>query len=206
MVVSDGLLVRIQFLVQVQLTAIGTFRLHGLAVHPFKIIPPFFDGIDAPVANLVVELGDPLAGEGQVNGHLQEEVVYEQPLVVVRTGFHAASASRTFGVSDTVADAAFRIRLPHFVAVEHHGVTPTYRITRALPRALEALLAHVLESEINRLVVGERHVGGDNDRLEAQTDKRVENELADAAQFAKSGVEDERDVQDFTVKVGMHSG
>ena len=143
MAVSDGLLVRIQFLVQVQLTAIGTFRLHGLAVHPFEIIPPLFDGIDASVANLVVELGDPLAGEGQMNGHLQEEVVYEQPLVVVRTGFHAASASRTFGVSDTVADAAFRIRLPHFVAVEHHGVTPTYRITRALPRALEALLAHM---------------------------------------------------------------
>ena len=62
--VSDGLLVRIQFLVQVQLTAIGTFRIHGLAVHPFEIIPPLFDGIDASVANLVVELGDPLAGEG----------------------------------------------------------------------------------------------------------------------------------------------
>ena len=54
--------------------------------------------------------------------------------------------------------------------------------------------------------MGERHVGGDNDGLEARTDKRVEDELADAAQFAKSGVEDERDVQDFTVKVGMHSG
>ena len=65
---------------------------------------------------------------------------------------HAPPAGRTLGVRQPVARAAFHVRLPDLVAVEHHLVAPRDRVAGALAGALPAVVAEILEAEIDRLV------------------------------------------------------
>ena len=171
-----------------------------------QVPPPLLERVDAPVADLVVQVRQPLAREGKVHGHPQERLFLHHPFQVERTGLHAAPAHGTGLVDDPVAGTLLHVRLPHLVAVEHDLVAEGDGRARALPGALLALIAEVLQAEVDGPVGLQRHVGGDDPGLEARADEGVEHQLPYAAQFAEAGKQDQGNVEHVLVHDAVAAG
>ena len=106
-------------------------------------------------------------------------------------------------VRDAITCALFHVRLPHLVTVEHDLVAERDRSDRAFTRAFRTLRAKILQPEVDRLIDGKRHVRGNDAGLETRADKRIQHQFADAAEFAESGPQDQRDVQYVLVHDAM---
>ena len=77
------------------------------------------------------------------------------------------------------------------------------RIARAFAVAFVAGTAEFLQAEIDWLVDLERHVGGQNHRLEPWPDKRIEHQFANTAHLAQTRPQGERDMQHIARRVGL---
>ena len=184
------------------------------AVDEFVVKPPFLGGIALAVTQFVVQPG----GDGnhqRLERHRIDTEPARQPRqqrpiqvhhLVQRAGLHAAPARRALGIGQAIPRTALRVDLPHFVGVEHHLVPPRNGIAGAFPGAFPAIAAEILQLEIDGLVDLHGKIGGKCNGLEPRSHERVEHQFTDAAEFAESCPEDQGDMQDIAVGIGLRAG
>ena len=134
------------------------------------------------------------------------QAVGQQAFQVPGAGFHAAPAHAACGVGDAVAGAFFGVAFPDFVAVVHQLGAGGDGPGRAFAGALVAAFAKALQAKVDGPVGGHGHVGGHAAAFQARAQKRVEDHLANAADFAQARQQQQRRLQHIAVQHRMHPG
>ena len=200
------------FVAQVQVFLQGAaVRLRGLNIAArgfvqLDVPPPLFDRVDAAALQQVIEPGQRRCSGGQLHGHLPPQAVGQQAFQVPGAGFHAAAAHAARRVGDAVAGAFFGVAFPDFVAVVHQLGACGDGPGRAFAGALVAAFAKALQAKVDGPVRGHGHVGGHAAAFQAWAQKRVEDHLANAADFAQARQQQQRRLQHIAVQHRMHPG
>ena len=171
-----------------------------------QIPPPFLDVIEAAIAHRVIEPGQ--KRRGLRNGHRcpSEGLFGKEAFKVPWAGLHAAPAHGAALGGDPVGRAFLAVGFPDLVAVEHQFRASRDRPRGAFAGAFVAALAEGLKPEVDGLVMGQRHVGGDHSRLETRAEIGVQDHLADAADLAQARQQQERRLQYLAIQHRMRLG
>ena len=160
-------------------------------IHYLHIQPPFLDRVAHAVAEGVIKPD----GDGHQDGFYPANIDakpggdpgHQGPLpgnnLVQGTHLHTAPASQAFRVCYTISGAAFYIRLPHFISIEHHFVPPGDGIAGALSCTLPAIGAEILQTKVNWLIWLKGQVCCKNDGLESGTNERIQDHFPQAGSF-----------------------
>ena len=85
----------------------------------FQVPPPLFDGIDFPVPNPIIQLGQPWRCLWYVHRHPAERSFDHQALKIPGASFHTAATHCATGNGQSVVGAALTVAFPNLIAVEH---------------------------------------------------------------------------------------
>ena len=172
----------------------------------FQIPPPFLGRVHLAMAQHIVEPGQSGSGLGNVHRRPAERFFRKDPFEVPRTGLHAPPTHRAAGGGDPVGGAFLAVGFPDLVAVKHQLRTRSDRARRAFARTFITGLAKGLQAEVNRLVMRHRQVCRDDARFKARAQKRVQDHLADAADLAQTGQQQQGRLQNLAIHHRMRFG
>ena len=172
----------------------------GAVLGKLDVPPPFLAIVQATAPNRIIQCRQPLGRHGNIRCRPAERRLGKQPLEVPGTGFHAASAHRPTLGGDAITGAFLTVRLPGLIPVEHYLRPGGDRAGWAFAGAFLAVLAEILQTEIDRPVMGQRHRRRDDTRFQPRTKEGMKDHFADPAHLSKATEQQEGRLQNIAVQ------
>ena len=178
----------------------------GTILGKLDVPPPFLDVVQPAPACHVVQLCQKFCGLWHVRGGPAERCLGKQAFQVPRACLHAATAHRPTLGGDPIGGAFLAVGLPCLIAVEHALWPGRDRPRRTFASAFLAILTKILQAEIDRLVMQQRHGGGHNAGFQPRAEERMKDHLTDTADLAKTAEKKQRRLQHIAIEDRMRLG